>query len=151
MEGARPMTTTTGVSGLATLRGHVQPKHSDYPMCVARALDGPAPTLVVDLHESLSAVPREDAVGELTRCRKQAMARDPRLGAKTIGLHSVTGVELDLIFLQGLGPDVDALSEICLNSAAVAVEAACAQWALFPPGRVIVRMGDFTIELEPVT
>ena len=144
------MTTTTSVGSLAALRTLEQPKHSDYPTCVARGLDGPTPTLVVDLHERLRTPSREGAVEELTRCRKEAMARDPRLGAKTIGLESVTGAELDLIFLQGLGPDIDPLSEVCLNSAAAAVEVAYAEWALFPPGRVTVRMGDFTIELEPV-
>ena len=122
----------------------------DYRTCVAQAQDGPAPTLVVDLHERLRAGSREEAVVELMRCRADAMARDPRLGGKTIGVKGVAGTELDLIFLQGLGAVVDPLSEVCLNSAAAAVEVACAEWELLPPGRVTVHMGDFVVELEPV-
>lgn len=137
-------------SARAALRTPAQPQCSDYPTYVAQAQDGPAPTLVVDLHERVRTCSHEEAMATLAGCRKRAMERDPRLGAKTIGLENVAYAELDLLFLQGLGEDVDPLSEVCLNSAVAAVEVACVKWGLIPPTRVTVHMGDFTIELEPV-
>ncbi|QXF84283.1 hypothetical protein HBA53_24550 (plasmid) [Rhodococcus pyridinivorans] len=123
------------------------PTQTDRPTRIARAADGPAPTLVVDL---LDATGVEESVAELALRRREAMARDSRLGAKTIGVVGLAGSEIDLLFLQGVGAEVDPISEVCLNSAVVAVEVACVEWGLFPRGRVNVRMGDFTIELEPV-
>ena len=137
-------------SATAPLRAETSMHATGRPTLVASAADGPAPTLVVDLHESVEARTLDGAAAELAICRMAAMAHDPRLGAKTIGLVALTGSELDLLFLQGLGADIDPLSEVCLNSAAAAVEVACAAWGLLPRGRVKVRMGDFTIDLEPV-
>lgn len=141
------MLTATTDGTISDIRTTAQ---TDCPARVAQAADGPGPTLVVDLHEAPCARSHEDSVAQLTLCRKEAMARDPRLGAKTIGVVGLAGSEMRLLFLQGVGAEVDPLSEVCLNSAAVAVEVACVEWGLFPRGRVEVHMGDFTIELEPV-
>lgn len=116
--------------------------------CLASAADGPGTTLVVDLRNR-PACSRHESVAELVRCRQKLMVGDSRLGTKTIGLIGCTSDSLDLVFVQGVGDDIDALSEVCLNSAVAAVEVACTRWDLvLSNGLVIVRMGDFTIELE---
>lgn len=112
---------------------------------VARAVDGPADTIVVDLlHWQGKLEP------ELIRRRRLAMADDPALGAKTIGVVACDGPDVELLFLQGLGEDIDAASEVCLNSATAALTVARERWATVPDGVLRVHMGGLSFELEQV-
>jgi hypothetical protein len=117
---------------------------------VARAADGPAPTLVVDLTDLDVNLPRAAAVAVLAEWRRLAMVLDERLGPKTIGVLRCEGLVADLVFLQGLGDDVDLAAEVCLNSAACAVVVARQKWNLLPAGTITIRMGGVTFEMQEV-
>jgi hypothetical protein len=117
---------------------------------VARAADAPAPTLVVDLTDLGVHVPRAEVVAELAAWRRLAMVLDTRLGQKTMGLLRCEGTVVDLVFLQGLGEQVDQSAEVCLNSAACAVAVGRQVWKLLPTGTITIRMGGATFEMRQV-
>jgi hypothetical protein len=115
-----------------------------------RAADGPATTLVVDLCADGRLLPPEEALIALAESRAAAMARDPKLGAKTIGVLRCAESEIELLFVQGDGDRLDPLSEVCLNSSVCAVEVARETWGLLSAGPVTVRVGPVTFTITEV-
>ena len=116
---------------------------------VARAADGPAPTLVLDLRSSTSIDGGAAFVEVANRTRRRAMERKPQLGAKTMVLIDVTGDVVELEFMQGLHDgSIDPAIRVCLNSAACALTVARHVWDLVPDGPLTVVMGGRTFGYE---
>ncbi len=117
---------------------------------VARAEDGPAATLVLDLTATRPAAAGRAALVDLVdRARRRAMRRMPELGAKTMALLDVTGDAVQLLFVQGL-PDgsIDPAVDVCVNSAACALTVARHFWGLVPNGPLTVVMGGRSFGYE---
>jgi hypothetical protein len=112
---------------------------------IARALDAPTSTLVVDGTGLGIDVARPVALELLEPLRTEAMASGRTTGAKNVVICGQAGNQLRIQFFQGLSNGtIDPSVEVCLNSSAAALAVARCRWGwcLHPVVEVLLGTRD---------